>query len=289
MIDITSLFAISLLFISAAALWVPYWKSVPIFVLTLILAVVLGVASQHIEPLGLLLIVILAALLYSLRLTARLSIKCGTTLVIIAISLGFFTHSLPGFNNILLYKQLVLTPDAMPFSLYLNFDKTIAGILILGLLHQRANTYAAWKKILGHVIPLTFLLAAILFSISYQFHYVKFEPKLVSILPLWLLTNLLFTCMAEEALFRGFIQYQLMRLLKNVRGNSIWAVGLSAIIFGALHFQGGFNYVILATVAGIGYGWIYQKTRYIESSILLHFLINTIQILFFTYPALVSV
>ena len=41
--------------------------------------------------------------------------------------------------------------------------------------------------------------------------YVRFDPKFPKEAWLWLWVNLCFTCVAEEALFRGFIQAQLGR------------------------------------------------------------------------------
>jgi hypothetical protein len=43
--------------------------------------------------------------------------------------------------------------------------------------------------------------------------------------------------------------------------------------------------IVLATIAGVGYGWIFWRTNRIEASILTHFLVNTTHILCFTYPA----
>ncbi|WP_373665542.1 type II CAAX prenyl endopeptidase Rce1 family protein [Sporomusa silvacetica] len=48
----------------------------------------------------------------------------------------------------------------------------------------------------------------------------------------------------------------------------------------------GISYSIWGTVAGLGYGWIYQHTNQIESSILAHFSLNLIHFLLFTYPAI---
>ena len=63
-----------------------------------------------------------------------------------------------------------------------------------------------------------------------------------------------------------------------------WLIG--ALLFGVAHIAGGLHYVILATVAGLGYGWVYHKTQRVEACILLHVLLNTVHILFFTYPAI---
>ena len=52
---------------------------------------------------------------------------------------------------------------------------------------------------------------------------------------------------------------------------------LAAIIFGAAHYANGVWSVVLATIAGIGYGWVFWRTNRIEASILTHFLVNTAQ------------
>ena len=59
-----------------------------------------------------------------------------------------------------------------------------------------------------------------------------------------------------------------------------------SILFGLMHYMGGIKYIFLATIAGIGYGWIYNKTQYIESAIASHFCLNLVHFIFFTYPLL---
>jgi hypothetical protein len=63
-------------------------------------------------------------------------------------------------------------------------------------------------------------------------------------------------------------------------------LAVAGAVFGLAHYAGGIQYVLLATIAGIGYGWIYWRTNRIEASILTHFLVNTTHIVVFTYPAL---
>lgn len=66
------------------------------------------------------------------------------------------------------------------------------------------------------------------------------------------------------------------------------ALGVAAVLFGLAHFAGGVKYVMLATVAGWGYGAVVQRTGCIEAGILTHFLVNLIHFFCFTYPALTS-
>jgi membrane protease YdiL (CAAX protease family) len=111
--------------------------------------------------------------------------------------------------------------------------------------------------------------------------------KLPKIFPVWAWSNLLFTCTAEEALFRGVIQ-------RRLQAGSVWGdashrgiagLVIAAIIFGAAHYAGGVWSMVLAAIAGVGYGWMFWRTNRIEASVLAHFLVNTTHILCFTYPA----
>jgi len=100
--------------------------------------------------------------------------------------------------------------------------------------------------------------------------------------------NLAFTCMAEEALFRGFIHARLADALAG-RSYGPWVAWVTAAaLFGAAHAAGDAAYVALATLAGLGYGWVYRRTRRVEASILAHFALNLVHFLGFTYPMLAS-
>ena len=122
--------------------------------------------------------------------------------------------------------------------------------------------------------------------LSCFFDYVKYDLKINSFFVIWALNNLLFTCIAEEALFRGFTQNFISNALKSYRYGNYLALLLASILFGVNHFMGGIKYIMLASLAGLIYGYVYQKTKHIESSIIAHFLLNTVHFIGFTYPAL---
>jgi membrane protease YdiL (CAAX protease family) len=67
---------------------------------------------------------------------------------------------------------------------------------------------------------------------------------------------------------------------------SVGGLILAAISFGGAHYAGGLWSVVLAIIAGLGYGWVFWRTNRIEASILAHFLVNSAHILGFTYLAL---
>lgn len=196
-------------------------------------------------------------------------------------------HALPGFDNPLIAKDLVIAPGDAPYTLYFNFDKTIAGILLIALAGVpllRSGT--GWRQAARLAAPVIVLNVIAAMLLSTAFGYVSFQPKWTSFFWSWAAVNLLLTCVSEEAFFRGFIQRELDSALSGRRWGSAIAIGCSAVLFGAAHFAGGWRYVLLATIAGAGYAIAYRRSRSIEMAILAHFLLNATHFLFFTYPAI---
>ena len=103
--------------------------------------------------------------------------------------------------------------------------------------------------------------------------------------PIWILVNLFFTCLAEEAIFRRLIQ---QRIYDPVSGKYALLVSLlvASLAFGLAHYNGGVLYILLASVAGLFYGYIYYITKIIESAMFLYVLFNLTHLLLFTYPSL---
>lgn len=274
-----------LLFLTVLSLWLPaksgvqQWK--PLFLLTLISGIYTG-AGNIIAAIS---IVILYGLI-SIYGKVSPQVKPLFWLLVFALAFTLELHLIPGFHNLLILDKIKITADAMPYTLYLNFDKTIAGLLIIGLTLQRVKSLANFKLMLKQVFVRLPLVLLIILILSYAFGYVRFEPKLAPQLWLWMISNLFFTCIAEEGLFRGFFQEYLSSF--KYKYAEYVAIVIPALFFGAIHFPGGIKYVILATVAGSLYGWIYKVTRRIEASMLAHFMLNLTHILFFTYPALMQ-
>jgi membrane protease YdiL (CAAX protease family) len=67
---------------------------------------------------------------------------------------------------------------------------------------------------------------------------------------LFALNNLLFTCVAEEALFRGFLQQGIAAHSRRWLG-----VLVASLLFGAAHLAGGPLLVLFAALAGPAMAW----------------------------------
>jgi uncharacterized protein len=273
------------LFIAVLSLWLTRTR----WIAVLIAAVVLGYASGVLTGVAVVWIGLLAALCVAYRRSKHAphtwltrTILAVSVLGIIALTVLLGMHALPGFNNYRVAQGVVLTPGAAPYTLYLNFDKTGAGVLLLGIVYQGLLRSAKdWRLASKRAAPLIVINIAVLILLALPLGYLTFDPKWSALFWIWAPVNLLFTCVAEEAFFRGFIQ----REIANALPRFPWlAVGVSALLFGLAHFAGGWMYVLLATVAGAGYAIIFHRTQRVEMSILAHFALNATHFLLFTYP-----
>jgi len=90
----------------------------------------------------------------------------------------------------------------------------------------------------------------------------------------------LLVALIEEILFRGVIQNLLSERLQRWG----WATLIAAIIFGLAHLNNstaGFPkpnwaYALMATLAGLAYGWVWRRTRKVTASAITHALVNLV-------------
>jgi membrane protease YdiL (CAAX protease family) len=213
--------------------------------------------------------------------------KAASLAGIVALSVALSLHVLPGFHNLLIQAPTKLTSRSAPYEQWLNFDKTIAGLLILGicyrgLIQTRAQLAEASKRA---AIPAAITILVVV-SVSVACGYVQWDPKWLEQFWIWGALNLLSTCMSEEAFFRGFIQAEIARHLGSRRGATLVSIGCSASLFGIAHIAGGWGYAGLASVAGAGYAIVFHRSQRIEMSMATHFGLNTVHFLLFTYPSI---
>ena len=207
------------------------------------------------------------------------------------LGLALAVHVLPGFHNPLLVNAVRTTPDAVPFTLYANFDKGSVGLLLLACLAPRLASWQDARAAVAPTLVAAVATAAAAIGAAWLAGQVRFEPKLGAALPpfapTFLFVNLFFTCVAEEAFFRGLIQERLTRALAHRPGLMFLPILVSATLFGLAHLGGGPLYMAFATLAGLGYAGVYAKTRRVEAAVVTHFAVNATHFIFFTYPALV--
>lgn len=251
------------------------WMSM--FMLTMAWAVV----AAHVTPVGLLVITLMstagwAALQAKGRRRQLLMTLTGLLGLLLAL------HKLPGFTDIALPELSVFTgTDAKPF--YLHLDKAIAGLVMLAVFcrddaSRRGTIWrnpGLWRLMLTSLAGI-FIIAVVIGLTLPQW---KWSASAWAFLGV----NLFFTCLAEEAFFRAGVQQGLLTLLPKHR----WlCIGIAALLFGLAHAWGGWRMIVVATLAGVGYGRIYERSGAIAMAIVLHFLVNAIHFVGFVYPAI---
>lgn len=202
------------------------------------------------------------------------------------LALALALHLIPGFNNPPLVRNIQFSADAVPFTQYANFDKAAVGLILLAFLARRCRNLAEWSNMLRRILPIAVVTTAAVLATATAAGYVRPDFKLPWYAPVFLATNLLFVCVAEEAFFRGFLQDRLSRSLSRSRYGEPAAVLCSAALFGAAHLAGGPVYAGIAALAGLGYAYAYSVTKRIEAPILVHFGLNAVHFIGFTYPRL---
>lgn len=271
------------LLISVISLCLPVKGKFKPWQLFLFISLVLSFVSNIASLFAILAIVLFFYLVFSYHKSST-KLKYVLWSLVLVLGLTLELHLIPGFDNLLVLDKIQFTPDALPFTLYLNLDKTIVGLIIIGLTLDLASTCSELKILLLQVSYRLPIILLVIIVLSIAFEYIKFAPKIPQNLWIWVINNLFFTCVAEEGLFRGFFQESLSQL--KYKYSKDIAILIPALFFGVMHYPGGLKYVILATVAGALYGWIYKVTKRIEASILVHFMLNLTHILLFTYPAI---
>jgi len=200
--------------------------------------------------------------------------------IVLALSLAM--HWLPGFYNGRAIDPQRLTPEAVPFSMYLNQDKPLIGFWLLiacpWIVARRPLRLSICVAALALSLTVIIVLsAAVLLGIT------DWAPKWPEQAWVWVLNNLLLVTLVEEALFRGYIQGGLSRQFKQFRYGDNLALLLASLLFGLVHVNAGLQWTLLATIAGVGYGLAYRFGG-LGAAVITHFGVNLVHFVFFVYP-----
>ncbi|MEB2307294.1 CPBP family intramembrane glutamic endopeptidase [Citrobacter braakii] len=199
------------------------------------------------------------------------------TLLLLA-SVGLMLHVIPGFHNVKILDNVRAGPESSPFSMYYNFDKALIPFVLLicmeslFIMNTRRHTRHWYWLVLVVAVPALLMIAVPLGVLKVEIHNPDWLFQFV-------LANIFFVSLAEEALFRGYLQQRL---------SSVFPPKLALIIvslmFGALHYSGGSLLVIFATLAGLIYGLAWMLSGRLWVAVLFHVGLNLCHLLFFTYP-----
>lgn len=217
---------------------------------------------------------------------ARLALQVVSVAAASVLALGVAIGWFPGFEKLVWYRDLRLTPDAAPFTLSLNYGKAAIGALILGMVVPMYRRRDDGSRRLWRPLFTAMVIIVALSWLSVTLGYTRLTPKWDALFWPWAAVNLLFVCVAEEAFFRGFLQNYFTRWLASTRHGEIIAWLTASFLFGVAHAGSGAQMMLLAGLAGLGYGWIYLQTRSLGATVLTHFSLNATHFLLLTYPRL---
>jgi membrane protease YdiL (CAAX protease family) len=204
--------------------------------------------------------------------------------VFIVLALALATHWLPGFYNGRGIAPQRFTDDAVQFAMYLNLDKSLIGFWLLLVCPWIIGRQSLRRSLLATALALP-LSAVFALGGALLLGVIHWAPKWPDQAGLWVLNNLLLVTLVEEALFRGYIQGGLSRCLKNRPYGEHLALLLASLLFGLVHAGAGAQWVLLASLAGVGYGLAYRFGG-LGAAIATHFGLNVLHFALFTYPML---
>lgn len=198
-------------------------------------------------------------------------------------------QKVPGFQPFLAVPDVVISPNADPVHINFRLDAGVAGLLLLAFYTRRTKGVKELREMSGTAIAIALGTSLVVLASGFAIGYVGWDPKFPWFTGIHLIRNFLWTCVLEEAFFRGVVQDGLASCwMFKVGFWSYLPLVLASLLFGITHMAGGFTIVILASLAGLGYGYAYKKTGRIEIAILSHFSVNALHFLLLTYPFLKS-
>jgi membrane protease YdiL (CAAX protease family) len=112
---------------------------------------------------------------------------------------------------------------------------------------------------------------------------VGWSPKWPEQAGIWAVNNLLLVSLTEELLFRGYIQGGLQRCFRRLPYHDAVAILLASALFGMAHVGAGWEWALLAGMAGLGYGLAYRLGG-LPAAVLTHFGLNLLHFSLLTYP-----
>lgn len=209
-------------------------------------------------------------------------IRYPAAIAVLALNLALSAHKIPGFKNQEIISNERFSPNTIPFSLWLNFDKAYATLITLVVfgMQNLPNKKHTQADVESTVLTATLLTVIPTLMLAIKSKVIEFDlsPKRHALT--FLTNNLLLVCMAEETTFRLLLQGGLEKVLPAPA-----ALMLASTLFGLAHLKGGAKYAGLATLAGFGYGYAYQSAG-LRASVYTHFAFNAIHYLFCSYPML---
>lgn len=158
------------------------------------------------------------------------------------------------------------------FTVIVTVNLAIAGFLLLRRVKNVGYSMGYSSSWTLYIVGALALFACIAIPLGVRMHFISYAPRFSewkTFIPLSI-GILFFTAWPEEFLFRGLLQ----NLLSRASNNETVGLITASVLFGFSHITNlyfpNWKYVLLATIAGLFYGWTWRKTGSIFASALVH-------------------
>ncbi|MBM4055537.1 MAG: CPBP family intramembrane metalloprotease [Planctomycetes bacterium] len=193
-----------------------------------------------------------------------------------------FTHTLTGFSLLPEAKAMLVPGVDIPVRTMTVIVLSFFLFLIYYPVTNVGFTFYIGPKDIRYALIGLFAFIIVGLPIGYGIGFLRFNPTLPGFMHIAvrIIGGYLLVALLEEFFYRGIIQ----NLLSQRFGREWPALLLASFIFGLAHLNNttkyfsvpNWPYVLMATVAGICYGWIWIKTKKVTVSAITHMLVNLI-------------
>jgi uncharacterized protein len=262
------------LMMTFGSLWIH--KSAWLWGSFLILAFSLAIYSGVVLPFSILVAALLLILFWILKTPIAGGRRHFLTLTAIVLAAALNYHWIPGFCNWQITNAF-----------YINFDKPLIGLFPLIFLVTVCQTRDDWIKVGLKAVPLILIFIFGLAALALGTGVINWQFKIPCHFLIRIISNMFLVVIPEEAFFRGFLQKEFSHQIgRGLLGKTVGVVGAS-VVFTLFHLAWTSSPAMLGLVfvAGVIYGLIYEISGFLEGSILCHFAVNLLHMLFFTYHA----
>jgi len=182
--------------------------------IALAVSTLVGLVLHRVEPMGLVWIVLAGITIWIASTPAFPRWRRWTAMgIFLFMGIALSNHLLPGFNNLEVFDKIQFSSDSAPFTMYLNFDKTVVGIFIY-LFILKKRELVVWQKKDSFLAIRTFvILVAFMLPLALASHYVRIDPKLPPQTWLWALNNLFLFALLRSHFSGGLFKvgYRILR------------------------------------------------------------------------------
>ena len=206
----------ALLTAALVSLWAPesarrlLHERIPLWLLPLLASIASACWFGLIQPAGLVLIFLFAAgcyWFYAKRSAVAIRFVAGA--LVLVLSLALMAHVVPGLASFPIATDYQVSAGAGPYNLYANLDKVFVGFFLLAFGHALLGSRCDCSDMFIRMAPPALATLAVVMPLALLLGYVSLDLKWTNFFFVWAWKNLLYTCVAEEAFFRGFLQRQI--------------------------------------------------------------------------------